>query len=108
MITKVIGKVDGKEVVFERTEGDLWNTTAPLDLDGMYVAEVTAYDDAENVAYCTKMLLIVDPATLCARLVPLDYVTEVIPEEYKAVVQEDDYTVEAVYPCHHGRGCCCE
>ena len=96
MVTKVIGKVDGKEVVFERAEGDLWNTTVPLDLD------------AENVAYCAKMLLIVDPATLCARLVPLDYVTEVIPEEYKAVVQADDYTVEAVYPCHHGRGCCCE
>lgn len=108
MITKVIGKVDGKEVVFERAEGDLWNTTVPLDLDGMYVVEVTAYDDAENVAFCTKMLLIVDPATLCARLVPLDYVTEVIPEEYKAVVQADDYTVKAVYPCHHGRGCCCE
>ena len=35
MITKVIGKVDGKEVVFERAEGDLWNTTVPLDLDGM-------------------------------------------------------------------------
>ncbi|EDR47648.1 Ig-like domain repeat protein [Dorea formicigenerans] len=108
MVTKVIGKVDGKEVVFEHAEGDLWNTTVPLDLDGMYVVEVTAYDDAENVAFCTKILLIVDPTTLCARLVPLDYVTEVIPEEYKAVVQADDYTVEAVYPCHHGRGCCCE
>lgn len=32
MVTKVIGKVDGKEVVFERAEGDLWNTTVPLDL----------------------------------------------------------------------------
>ena len=56
MVTKVIGKVDGKEVVFERAEGDLWNTTVPLDLDGMYVVEVTAYDDAENVAFCTKIL----------------------------------------------------
>ena len=67
MVTKVIGKVDGKEVVFERAEGDLWNTTVPLDLDGMYVVEVTAYDDAENVAFCTKILLIVDPTTLCAQ-----------------------------------------
>ncbi len=65
MIAKVIGKVDGKEVVFEHAEGDLWNITVPLDLDGMYVVEVTAYDDAENVAFCTKILLIVDPATLC-------------------------------------------
>ena len=37
MVTKVIGKVDGKEVVFERAEGDLWNTTVPLDLDGMWL-----------------------------------------------------------------------
>lgn len=104
MITKVIGKVDGKEVVFERAEGDLWNTTVPLDLDGMYVVEVTAYDDAENVAFCAKMLLIVDPATLCAQLVAFDYFVEVFPEEYDAIVQNDDFQVEAVYPCHHGRG----
>ena len=96
MITKVIGKVDGKEVVFERAEGDLWNTTVPLDLDG------------ENVAFCTKMLLIVDPATLCAQLVAFDYFAEVVPEEYDAIIQNDDFQVEAVYPCHHGRGCCCE
>lgn len=108
MITKVIGKVDGKEVIFERAEGDLWNTTVPLDLDGMYVVEVKAYDDAENVAFCTKMLLIVDPATLCAQLVAFDYFAEVVPEEYDAIIQNDDFQVEAVYPCHHGRGCCCE
>ena len=108
MITKVIGKVDGKEVIFERAEGDLWNTTVPLDLDGMYVVEVKAYDDAENVAFCTKMLLIVDPATLCAQLVAFDYFAEVVPEEYDAIIQNDDFQVEAVYPCHHGRGGCCE
>ena len=51
MVTKVIGKVDGKEVVFEHAEGDLWNITVPLDLDGIYVVEVTAYDDAGNVLY---------------------------------------------------------
>ena len=101
-------KVDGKEVVFERAEGDLWNTTVPLDLDGMYVVEVTAYDDAENVAFCTKILLIVEPTTLCAQLVAFDYFAEVVPEEYDAIMQNDDFQVEAVYPCHHGRGCCCE
>ncbi|MEE0744644.1 MAG: PF13754 domain-containing protein, partial [Blautia faecis] len=47
-----------------------------------HVVEVTAYDDAENVAFCTKMLLIVDPATLCAQLVAFDYFAEVVPEEY--------------------------
>ena len=86
----------------------MWNITVPLDLDGMYVVEVTAYDDAENVAFCTKILLIVDPATLCAQLVAFDYFAEVVPEEYDAIMQNDDFQVETVYPCHHGRGCCCE
>ena len=122
---KVSGKIDGKEVIFERAEGDRWNATVPYDLDGMYVVELTAENDAGNIAYCTKMLLIVDPATLCVRLVPLDYMVEVVPEDYKVTVISEDYAVEAVpeqyqviaepdplfveviYPIH-GRGCCCE
>lgn len=97
MITKVIGKVDGQEVVYERSDGDKWTVTVPSDLDGMYVVEVTAYDEAGNSAYCTKMLLIVDPATLCVSLVPYEYIVEVV---------QDDYMIDVVYP-NHGR-CCCE
>lgn len=36
MVVKVSGKIDGKEVIFERAEGDRWNVTVPYDLDGMY------------------------------------------------------------------------
>ena len=111
MVVKVSGKIDGKEVIFERAEGDRWNATAE--------------NDAGNIAYCTKMLLIVDPATLCVRLVPLDYMVEVVPEDCKVTVIPEDYAVEVVpdqyqviaepdplfveviYPIH-GRGCCCE
>lgn len=124
-VVKVSGKIDGKEVIFERDEGDRWNATVPYDLDGMYVVELTAENDAGNIAYCTKMLLIVDPATLCVRLVPLDYMVEIVPEDCKVTVIPEDYAVEAVpeqyqviaepdplfveviYPIH-GRGCCCE
>ena len=125
MVVKVSGKIDGKEVIFERAEGDRWNVTVPYDLDGMYVVELTAENDAGNIAYCTKMLLIVDPATLCVRLVPLDYMVEIVPEDCKVTVIPEDYAVEAasdqyqviaepdplfvevIYPIH-GRGCCCE
>lgn len=125
MIVKVSGKVDGQDVIFERSEGNKWNITVPYDLDGMYVIEVTAENDAGNVAYCTKMLLIVDPATLCVKLVPLDYMVEVVPEEYETHIIPEDYLVEVmeeqyqvatlpdlfyvevVYPIH-GKGCCCE
>ena len=125
MIVKVSGKVDGQDVIFERSEGNQWNITVPYDLDGMYVIEVTAENDAGNVAYCTKVLLIVDPATLCVKLVPLDYMVEVVPEEYETHIIPEDYLVEVmeeqyqvatlpdlfyvevVYPIH-GKGCCCE
>lgn len=97
MVTKVIGKANGQQVIYEREEGDKWIVTVPFDLDGMYVIEVTAYDEAGNIAYCTKMLLIVDPATLCVSLVPYEYTVEVVP---------DNYMIDVVYP-NHGR-CCCE
>ena len=105
MVIKVTGKVDGQEVVFERSEGNRWNITVPYDLDGMYVIEVTAEDDAGNIAYCTKMLLIVDPATLCAKLVPFDYTVEIMPEEYN-VEPCCDYQVEVTYP--YNERCCNE
>ena len=82
----------------------------------MYVVELTAENDAGNIAYCTKMLLIVDPATLCVRLVPLDYMVEIIPEDYaveavpeqyQVIAEPDPLFVEVIYPIH-GRGCCCE
>lgn len=125
MIVKVSGKIDGKEVIFEKADGDQWSVMVPYDLDGMYVVELTAENSAGNIAYCTKMLLIVDPATLCVKLVPLDYMVEVISEDYKVTVIPEDYAVEeildpyqviaepdplfveVIYPIH-GRGCCCE
>lgn len=125
MVTKVIGKVDGQEVVYERSEGDKWTVTVPCDLDGMYVIEVTAYDEAGNIAYCTKMLLIVDPETLCVSLQPYNYVFDIVPDEYRVDaipdrysveameddylvgVQSDPYHLEVIYPMHR-RGCCCE
>lgn len=99
MITKVIGKVDGQEVIFERSEGDKWTVTVPYDLDGMYVVEVTAYSDTGVIAYCAKMLLIVDPATLCVQLMPYDYIVEVV---------QNEYIVDVIYPQHGGRCCCGE
>lgn len=78
MIVKLTGRVDGREVAFERGEGDRWETTVPYDMDGIYVVEVTAINDRGLVAYSTKMLMIVDPSTLCVTLLPYDYYVEVV------------------------------
>ena len=103
MVTKVIGKVDGQEVAYERSEGDKWTV----------------------IAYCTKMLLIVDPETLCVSLQPYDYPFDIMPDGYRVDaipdrysveamegdylvgVQPDPYYLEVIYPMHR-KGCCCE
>ena len=95
MIVKITGKVDGRDIIFEHVSGDKWSATVPYDLDGMYIVEVTAVNDRGMVAYITKMLLIVDPSTLCVTLIPCDYYVSVVNSEY---------SVEVVYP----RRCCRE
>ena len=106
MVVKVSGKIDGKEVIFERDEGDRWNATVPYDLDGMYVVELTAENDAGNIAYCTKMLLIV-PEDSNVTVIPEEYAVEAVPEQYQVIAGPDPLFVEVIYPIH-GRGCCCE
>ena len=107
MVVKVSGKIDGKEVIFERAEGDRWNVTVPYDLDGMYVVELTAENDAGNIAYCTKILLIVDPEDYKVIVIPEDYAVEAVPDQYQVIAEPDPLFVEVIYPIH-GRGCCCE
>lgn len=51
MVVRVEGKVDGKDVIFIKQEGDEWETIIPTDVDGTYIVEVTAYDDAGNIGF---------------------------------------------------------
>lgn len=98
MIVKLIGKVDGKEVIFERKNGDIWEAIVPYDLDGMYIVEITAFSDAGVQAYRTKMLLVVDPSTLCISLLQCDYDVELLLKEYTMTNVTEEYETEVVYP----------
>ncbi|WP_461809821.1 PF13754 domain-containing protein [Faecalimonas sp.] len=98
MIVKLIGKVDGKEVIFERKYGDIWEAIVPYDLDGMYVVEIVAFNDAGTQVYRTKMLLIVDPSTLCISLIPCEYEIDVLLEEYTVDDVTEEYGIEVIYP----------
>lgn len=65
MITKIIGKCDGVDIVFTMTANGGWQSTIPPDLkDGKYILELFATDEAGNVAYITDVLYSVDSATL--------------------------------------------
>lgn len=50
MVARLEGKVDGRDVAFVRKHGDVWEAIVPADLDGTYIVELTAWDEAETTA----------------------------------------------------------
>ena len=50
MVIRLVGNIDGKEIVLERVEGDWWEIAIPPPKSGTYIADFTAYVDAGNVA----------------------------------------------------------
>lgn len=85
MVHKVIGTVDGKEFSFEKSDReDIWVVNVPADTDGEYIVDVTAYDEAGNMAFCTKYLLIVNVKNLVCKLLPIEYASDLLGEKYKS------------------------
>jgi hypothetical protein len=83
VVARVFGKVDGVEVNLEYMEGDRWEVPVPLDLDGEYVVEIIAEDEAGNQAFVTRMLYTVDAGNICIHLLPPDgYLFERQPQIY--------------------------
>lgn len=96
------GKIEGQPVTFTliRQEGRtaVFQAAVPATLDGEYVVELTAMDDAGNVAFVCKYIVTIDMSGLCVHVVPL-------PDYWLEPVQED-YWLEPIYPdCKLDLGC---
>ena len=89
MVVKLEGKVDGRVIIFERESGDLWKATIPPQSNGVYIVELTATDDAGNVAYCAKYIITIDVSALTVRIEPFD--------KY-AIPEEDDINAKELLP----------
>lgn len=89
---KLTGKIEGQQVAFEliRQEGRTFVFTAkvPANLDGEYVVELTAEDDAGNIAFVCKYLVTIDLTNLCVHLMPL--------QDYVLIDQSSGYELEDV------------
>lgn len=89
---KLTGKIEGQPVTFElvRQEGRISVFTAevPANLDGEYVVELTAEDDAGNIAFVCKYLVTIDLTNLCVHLMPL--------QDYVLIDQDLGYEIEDV------------
>ena len=68
MVVRLEGKVQGQDVIFKRVKGDEWETVIPSSLNGVYVVELTAYDDAGNMAYTARYILTIDLTSIHAKV----------------------------------------
>ncbi len=92
MVVKLEGKVDGQAIIFEREiEGGAWKATIPPRSNGIYIIELTATDDAGNVAYCAKYIVTIDIAALKVRIEPFDKGAITREEEYSSKVMTSNY-----------------
>ena len=55
MVTRVEGVINGDSVIFKRTVGNQWEAEVPASLNGIYILEMTAYDEAGNMAYTSSI-----------------------------------------------------
>lgn len=122
MVVRVWGTADGKEILFERASGGLFQTVIPLNEKGECAVEIYAQDDAGNVSYAATMLFTasghemrcylvprgfsgnaedigyaaqVDPYAVFAGILQGSHAVEVVPEQkYTTELQEGGYTVE--------------
>lgn len=95
------GKIEGLPVTFTliSQEGriSVFQAEVPATLDGEYVVELTATDDAGNVAYTCKYLVTIDMSGLCVHIVPLpDYWLEPVGIDYDLVPVCDVYRLDPV------------
>lgn len=68
MVVRLEGKVQGQDVIFSRVEGDEWETVIPPSLNGVYIVELTAYDDVGNMAYTARYILTIDLTSIHANV----------------------------------------
>ena len=96
MVTRLTGTVNGAAVIFQRIHGDEWEATVPSTLNGVYVVDMTAYDDAGNATYWAKYILTVDLSALCVHLVPCPYQAELLDTKFRADFLREVYQEQLV------------
>lgn len=105
MVVKLIGKVDNVDIIFTKAMGDDWEAVVPYDLDGEYIVELTAIDEAGNMSYVTKYLFIVNTSQLCVKLLPLSYAAKQIEKDYRTDLFCEGYMAQLIEENVKGEEC---
>lgn len=54
MVVALRGTINGNIISFARAQGDRWEAIIPKSLNGAYVVDMSAVDEAGNIAYIAK------------------------------------------------------
>lgn len=104
MVVQLTGKIDGKDIIFNRKNGDVWETIIPKNLSGIYVVELTAVDEAGNIGFLAKYIVTIDLSAMRVSLEPYPYRAEVIEDSchYSNLIGSE-YHVELIIEdnCHY-------
>lgn len=98
---KLTGKIEGQPVTFtlisEEGRTSVFEAEVPATLDGEYVVELTAVDDAGNITFVCRYLVTIDMANMCVHLVPLpEYYLVGIPCDYEMTEVSQGFALIAV------------
>ena len=97
MVVRLIGKVEGQDVIFTRLKGDIWTAEVPAQKSGRYVMELTAFDEAGNIAYCTDVIFTYDATAMKFTIEPLPYQCTIIDNYYEIdFAKQDGFEIETV------------
>ena len=99
MVVRLVGKVEGQDIIFNHVQGDDWEAVIPKNLTGIYIIELTAYDDNGNTAFTTRYILTVDLDALCVRLEPYPFWADILPDRFCTNILPGKYYARL---CHGG------
>lgn len=84
MVKRLVGNINGEQIIFNRVEGDRWETTIPQSLNGAYIVELTATDEAGNEAFCARYVIVIDLTALRVSIRPCGYGARVYTDRFYA------------------------
>lgn len=93
MVVRLEGKVQGKRVIFNRVQGDEWETIIPPSLNGVYIVELAAYDDFGNMSFMAKYILTVDLSCMTVKLAPFPWKSKASMSNFETRYRASDFIV---------------
>lgn len=97
MTVKLTGSVNGNDIILTYdSQGDRWFSIIPPSLNGIFIVDLTAWDEAGNMAYCTKYIITIDLEALYVRLELYPYYSELLERDFESEIILDKYHMDLI------------